>query len=205
MRFTDFLRTTVLISAAAATALAAVTVAGRRGDGRCPGRPRRSRLVGSRRRDWNLAGAPRRDVAADRDAPGQRADAAIAPRAQPNPHHSEPALAASVLHCGGWGAVVSIPPGPGRGRWICRHLGLGLAPTVFGRGGHRGTRRRAFLCSADLPAAPDPADPDAGAALEPVRAERGLGPAPCSPAGLNSRSATIAWQRESPRLHPKPL
>ena len=33
MRFTDFLRTTVLISAAAATALAAVTVAGAAGNG----------------------------------------------------------------------------------------------------------------------------------------------------------------------------
>ena len=176
VRFADFLRTTVLISAAAATALAAVTLAGGDRHGRRPGRAGRRRLVGDRRRDRDLARAPaprpRRRSPRCWRARGRR------PRCRRSTRAARCSTGCGRCSCStiGAGALAFIAAAGAGGRDRVRdHLGARVAPAGLGGDGDRGARRRALLHRADLAAAADPARPDAGLPLEPVRAERRIG------------------------------
>ena len=181
MRFPEFLRTTVLICAAAATVLGAVTLAGASGaddDLLLPFAAGWWAFAGGDRR---VARAPGEHVLADRGAARRRAHADDAARARPRADRAQPAVAAAGGDGGRRCAGVPRAAGTGRRHRLRDHLGAGMAPAGLGRDRDRGARRRALLRGADVSAAADPAGPHAGLPLEPVRAQRPFGPAPGAP------------------------
>ena len=153
MRFTDFLRTTVLISAAAASALGVVTLAGADGGERRPGRPGRRGLVGGGRGHRRLA-RPARETS--------QPIASLLASARTQTTLPELNPAATVLNrlwpllCStiGAGALAFVlPQVPAVAAGVRDHLGAGLAPAGIGGDGDRGARRRALLHRAQLAAA----------------------------------------------------
>ena len=200
VRFSDFLRTTTLMSAAAASVLAAVTLAGATGTSDDLVRSVGRRLVGDGRRDRPVAGPPRRRPRRRSPrcwpAPGRR------PRC---PRSIRPARCSTA--CGRccsrrWGPPASAPaaPGPGDRRRLRDHLGAGLAAPGLGGDRDRGARRRALLRRAHLAAAADQARAHAGLPLQPARAQRRFGLAPGPTPGVDGRgraAPTCSWSRSA--------
>ncbi len=174
VRFVDFLKTTVLLSAGAATALGAVTVlaAGHRSRRRCSCRSRWAGgssppLIGlrlGRRAETNppiarlLAGAKATHHAA---------------RAPPERDPAQPAVAAAAVHAAGGRPGLPRSPDPGHRRGLRDHLGARLAAPGRGGGGDRGARRRVLLRRRTSPVRPMALERTPGfKALRPERVER---------------------------------
>ena len=150
MRFADFLRTTVLISAAAATALAAVDARERCEQRRLAGRPGRRGVVGA----GGVAGVwfGRRAEASQQIASllASARTQAIAARARPGAHRPQPAMAAAALDDRRRRDRLRRAAGAGGRDRLRDHLGARLAPPGVRGDRDRGAGRRPLLRRADV-------------------------------------------------------
>ena len=168
MRFPDFLRTTVLISAAAATVLAAVTLAGVNGNG--------DTLVLELGGGWWLIAALI-GLWLGRRASTNPPIAALLANARVQASLPELNPARAVLNrlwpllvstVGAGALAFTLPAGSRRGDRVRDHLVARVAPPVLGGDRDRGARRGALLRRADIAAAPDQAGQDPGVPQQPV-------------------------------------
>ena len=189
MRFSDFLRTTVLISAAAATVLAAVSLAGANGTG--------DDLVVPLGAAWWVIAAVIGIVVGRRgETSGPIASLLANARMQSTLPEQNPGrtvlnrlwpLLLSTIGAGALAFVLPQVPAVATGFAIIWSLAwrrqASAVTAIEERDGAR------FYIERTSPLHADQARPHAGLSLEPVRAQRGLGSPPCAPPGLSSRRA----------------
>ncbi len=166
MRFVEFLKTTVLLSAGAATALATVTVLAIAGSQMSVSS--QERLIAAALGWWILAAliGLRLGRRAETNPPiarllaGARASTAL-PEHHPGADPPQPPLAAAPVHADRRRPRLPRPPDPRHRRRLRDHLGARLAPPARRRRRHRGARRRRLLRQAHLSVAADRAPPHA--------------------------------------------
>ena len=192
MRFSDFLRTTVLISAAAASLLGAVTLAGTASTS--------DDLLVPVAVGWWVVARPDRAVASGAGPRPRRRSRRCWPApacSRRCPRSTRPGRCSTA--CGrcccstlGAGAVgFALPQVPAIAAGFAIIWALAWRRQASARDGDRGARRRALLHRAHLAAAADQAGPDARLPLQPARAQRRLrlGAAPAARSGRRIRVA----------------